>query len=118
MMYFYSFLFGGFLCAVAQILIDYTKLTPARILVLYTVLGVVFTYMGFYNKLKEIFGSGATVPIMGFGNLLANGAIKAMEKDGLIGILRGGLENTAAGISAAILFGVLAAVLFSSKEKK
>ncbi len=118
MMYFYSFLFGGFLCAIAQLLIDFTKLTPARILVLYTVLGVVFTYLGFYNKLKEIFGAGASVPIMGFGNILANGVIKSIGKDGIIGILKGGLEASAAGVSAAILFGVLAAVFFSSKEKK
>ena len=106
------------MCAISQLLIDYTKLTPARILVLYTVLGVLFTYLGFYNKLKEIFGAGASVPIMGFGSLLANGVIKALEKDGLFGVIKGGLEASAAGISAAILFGVLSALVFSSKEKK
>ena len=117
MMYLYSFLFGGFLCAVAQLLIDFTKLTPARILVLYVVLGAVFTYLGFYNKLKEIFGAGASVPIMGFGNLLANGVIKAISKDGFLGIITGGITATAAGISGAVLAGVLFALIFKSKTK-
>lgn len=117
MMYFLSFVFGGFLCAIAQILIDFTKLTPARILVLYVVLGAIFTYLGFYNKLKEIFGAGATVPIMGFGNSLANGVIKAIGKDGLFGIISGGLTATAAGISAAVIAGVFFALIFKSKTK-
>lgn len=117
MTYLLSFLFGGFLCAIAQLLIDFTKLTPARILVLYVVLGTIFTYLGFYNKLKEIFGAGATVPIMGFGNSLANGVIKAIEKDGFFGIITGGLTATSAGISAAVICGVLFALIFNSKTK-
>ena len=112
-----AFLFGGFLCLVAQILIDFTKMTPARILVLYVVLGAVFTYLGFYNKIVEIFGAGASVPIMGFGNLLANGVIKAVNEKGFLGILTGGITATAAGITAAIFFGFVFSLIFSSKEK-
>ena len=112
-----AFLLGGFLCLVAQLLIDYTKMTPARILVLYVVLGAVFTFLGFYNKIVEIFGAGATVPIMGFGNTLANGVIKAINEKGFIGILTGGITATAAGITAAIFFGFVFSLILSSKEK-
>lgn len=117
MIYLYAFLFGGFLCAIAQLLIVYTKMTPARILVLYVVLGVVFTYLKFYDKLVEMFGAGASVPIMGFGNVLANGVIKAIEEKGIMGILTGGITAAAAGISAAIFFGFIFSLIFSSKEK-
>ena len=117
MEYINAFWVGGLICVVGQILIDKTKLTPARILVLYVVLGAIFTYLGFYNKLKEMFGAGASVPIMGFGNLLANGVIKAISKDGFFGIITGGLTATAAGISGAIIAGVLFALIFKSKTK-
>ena len=116
-MYVYSFLFGGFLCLVAQLLIDFTKITPARILVLYVVLGAVFTYLNFYDELVEIFGAGATVPIMGFGHLLAKGVIKGIGEKGLFGILSGGVTAAAAGITAAIFFGFVFSLIFSSKEK-
>ena len=117
MIYLNAFLFGGFLCAIAQLLIVYTKITPARILVLYVVLGVVFTYLKFYDKLVEMFGAGASVPIMGFGNILANGVIKAIEEKGILGILTGGVTAAAAGIAAAIFFGFIFSLIFSSKEK-
>jgi stage V sporulation protein AE len=117
MIYLYSFLFGGFLCAIAQILIDFTKLSPARILVLYVSLGVILTFLGIYNPLVQIFGAGATVPLTGFGNVLANGVLKAISEKGAIGILTGGLTSAAAGITAAIFFGYAFAVIFSPKEK-
>lgn len=117
MIYLYTFLFGGLLCAIAQLLIDFTKMTPARILVLYVVLGALFTYLGFYNKIKEVVGAGASVPIMGFGNTLANGVIKQIAKDGFTGVITGGISATAAGITAAVLFGVIFALIFNSKEK-
>lgn len=117
MIYLYAFLFGGFLCLIAQLLIDYTKLTPARILVLYVVLGVIFTFLKFYDKLVEIFGAGATVPIMGFGNTLANGVIKAIDEKGILGILTGGITAAAAGLASAIFFGFIFSLIFSSKEK-
>lgn len=117
MIYLYSFLFGGFLCAIAQILIDFTKLTPARILVLYVSLGVILTFLGIYNPLVQTFGAGATVPLTGFGNVLANGVLKAISEKGAIGILTGGLTAAAAGITAAIFFGYAFAVIFSPKEK-
>lgn len=117
MIYLYAFLFGGLLCLIAQLFIVYTKVTPARILVSYVVLGVIFTYLGFYDKLTEIFGAGASVPIMGFGNVLANGVKKAILEKGILGILSGGVTAAAAGISAAVFFGFLFSLIFSSKEK-
>lgn len=117
MSYLNAFLFGGFVCAIAQLLIDFTKMTPARILVLYVSAGAILTFLGIYNHLVELFGAGATVPLLGFGNALANGVIKAIGEKGALGILTGGLTACAAGISAAILFGYLFALIFSSKEK-
>jgi stage V sporulation protein AE len=117
MIYLYSFLFGGFLCAIAQLLIDFTKMTPARILVLYVSLGVVLTFLGLYNPLVQIFGAGASVPLTGFGNVLANGVLKAISEKGPIGILSGGLTSASVGITAAIFFGYAFSVIFSPKEK-
>lgn len=117
MSYLNAFLLGGFLCAIAQLLIDFTKMTPARILVLYVTAGVVLTFLGLYNPLVERFGAGATVPLTGFGNALANGVIKAVAEKGLLGVISGGLTACAAGISAAIFFGYVFALVFSSKEK-
>ncbi len=117
MNYLAAFLMGGLLCMAGQILIDRTKLTPARILVGYVVSGVILGALGIYPKLVEIAGAGATVPLSGFGNLLAQGIREAIEKDGLLGVLTGGLTAASGGITAAMLFGLLAAICFRAKEK-
>jgi len=113
----YAFLIGGSLCIVAQILIDKTKLTPARILVAYVVGGVILTAIGLYEPLVTLAGNGATTPLTGFGFSLAKGVEKAVKEKGLIGALTGGLTGTAGGITAAMLFGLTAAILFRSKPK-
>ncbi len=113
----FAFLVGGFLCLIAQILIDKTKLTPARILVAYVVGGVILTAIGLYEPLVNFAGNGATTPLTGFGYSLAKGVEKAVDENGLIGVFTGGLTGTAGGITAAILFGLLAAVFFRSKPK-
>ncbi len=100
-----------------QILIDKTKLTPARILVMYVVAGVVLSAIGVYKPFAEWAGAGATVPLTGFGHLLAEGVKKAVDEKGFLGIIIGGIRNTAGGITAAIFFGFLAAVIFKSKDK-
>ena len=112
-----AFLVGGALCAVGQVLIDYTKLTPARILVAYVVAGVVLGGLGWYQPLIDFAGAGASVPLTGFGSLLAKGVREAVEKDGLPGVLSGGLTASAAGITAAMVFGLLAALIFKPKSK-
>ena len=111
------FAVGGGFCAIGQLLIDYTKLTPARILVSYVVAGVLLTAVGIYEPLIEMAGAGATVPLTGFGYSLAKGVREAVDNYGLIGVLTGGLTGTAAGITAAILFGFLASLLFKSSDK-
>ena len=111
------FVVGGLLCLLAQILIDKTKLTPARILVLYVVAGVILGGIGVYQPLVELAGTGATTPLMGFGYLIAKGVKTAIDEKGLLGILQGGLTATAGGISAALVFGFLAAVVFRGKPK-
>ena len=110
MQYFNAFWMGGLFCAIAQILIDKTKLTPARILVAFVVAGVVLGSLGMYEKLIEIGGAGATVPIIGFGNTLAKGVFKAVDENGFIGIFTGGVTAAAGGITAAVFFGFLSAV--------
>ena len=117
MIFLRAFLVGGLLCAVGQILIDFTKLTPARILVGYVVTGVLLGAVGVYPMLVDFSGAGASVPLSGFGNLLAKGIREAVEKDGLLGILTGGLTSAAGGITAAMLFALLAAVCFPAKDK-
>ncbi len=112
-----AFFVGGAFCLIGQILIDYTKLTPARILVGYVVGGVVLTAIGIYDPLVTFAGAGATVPLTGFGYSLATGAQKAVLEYGLLGALCGGLTATAAGITAAILFGFLAS-LFSKPDRR
>jgi len=112
-----AFVLGGVLCAIGQILIDKTKLTPARILVLYVVSGVALGALGLYEPLVEWGGAGATIPLTGFGNTLAKGVKEAVGKDGLLGALTGGLKASAGGITAAIFFGLLAAVFFKPKDK-
>lgn len=112
-----AFAVGGALCAVAQVFIDKTKLTPARILVAYVCLGVVLSGLGIYQRLVDFAGAGATVPLTGFGHVLAKGVERAVSENGLIGILTGGLTGAAAGISAAIVFGFLIALIAPSRPK-
>ncbi|MEA4965651.1 MAG: stage V sporulation protein AE [Oscillospiraceae bacterium] len=115
--YLKAFLVGGVLCAIAQILIDKTNLTPARILVTYVVCGVILGGAGVYQSLIDWGGAGATIPLTGFGYSLAKGVKTAVQKDGLLGVLTGGLTACAGGIAAAVFFGYLAALFFSSKDK-
>ena len=115
--YLKAFLVGGLLCVVGQILIDRTKLTPARILVAYVVAGVFFSAVGLYEPLVEWAGAGATIPLTGFGHTLAKGVRKAVAEDGLLGVLTGGVSASAAGVTASIIFGYLTALLFKSHEK-
>ena len=117
MEYLKAFLVGGGLCLLGQILIDKTKLTPARILVSYVVIGVVLGGIGLYPKLVDFAGAGASVPLMGFGNLLANGVREAVQEDGFLGIFTGGLKACAGGITAAITAGLLASLLFRDRDK-
>ena len=117
MEYLKAFLFGGLLCAVGQILIDKTKLTPARILTAYVVAGVILGGIGLYEPFANFAGAGATVPLTGFGALLAKGVRQAVASDGALGILTGGLRAAAGGIAAAVFFGFLAALLFDPKDK-
>ncbi len=115
--YIKAFIIGGILCLIGQILIDKTKLTPARILVCYVVTGVVLGAIGVYEPLVEFAGAGASVPLTGFGNNLAKGVREAIDKDGFLGALTGGLKSTAGGITAAITAGLLASLLFKAKDK-
>lgn len=115
--YFWAFIVGGTLCAIAQVLIDRTKLTPARILVLYVCSGVVLTALKLYQPLVDLAGCGATTPLTGFGYTLAKGVEEAVAEKGLFGALTGGLTATAAGITAALGFGCLTALLFNGKPK-
>ncbi len=118
MNYFYAFLVGGILCAIAQILIDKTRLTPARILVLYVCSGVLLTALGIYKRLVDFAGCGATVPLTGFGYAIAQGVEKAVDENGFFGIFTGGLTATSAGITATLVLAILASLIFSSKPKK
>ncbi len=115
--YLKAFLIGGAICAVGQILIDRTKLTPARILVSFVVAGIVLGAVGLYQPFAEWAGAGATVPLTGFGNSLARGAREAVKKDGLLGAFTGGLTAAAGGVSASILFGYFFAVVSKPREK-
>ena len=113
----YVFLIGGLLCMIAQILIDKTNVSPARIMVGYVVAGVVLTGLGLYEPIVEFAGSGATVPIIGFGYSLAKGAKKLVDQRGWLGVLGGGITGTSTGIAAAIVFGMICAVIFKPKAK-
>ena len=115
--YIKAFLVGGAICVIAQLLIDYTKLTPAKILVGYVVLGVLLGGLGLYEPLVEFAGAGATVPLTGFGYTLSKGVKKAVLEDGFLGIFSGGLKATACGITAAILAGLLVSLIFKPKDK-
>ena len=112
-----AFLVGGLLCAIGQVLIDYTKLTPARILTGYVVAGVLLSAVGLYPKLIDWAGGGASVPLTGFGNLLAQGVRDAIQEDGFLGVFTGGLQAAVGGLSAALGFGLLAAICFHPKDK-
>ena len=116
--YLKAFAVGGVLCAIGQLLIDKTKLTPARILTAYVVAGVVLGAVGLYQPLVDWAGAGATVPLTGFGNTLAKGVKQAVESDGLLGVFTGGFTASAAGICAAVFFGIVIALIFKPKEKK
>lgn len=113
-----AFIVGGLICVVGQLLINGTKLTPAHILVLFVTSGVVLQAFGLYEPLVQFAGAGATVPLPGFGYSLAKGAIKGVKESGLIGAFTGGVESTAGGIAAAIVFGYTMAVFFTPKSKK
>ena len=117
MEYLRAFLCGGVLCLIGQILIDRTKLTPARILVIYVTAGVVLSGLGVYQKLADWGGAGATVPLTGFGHLLAKGVKKAVAEQGVLGALTGGVTAAAGGITAAIFFGFLVALVCKPKPK-
>lgn len=115
--YLKAFLFGGLLCLIGQILIDKTKLTPARILVSYVVIGVILGGLGLYQPLVDFAGAGVTVPLTGFGNTLAKGVKEAVNTDGFLGIFTGGLKAAAGGITAAVLAGLIAGFIFKAKDK-
>lgn len=115
--YLKAFLVGGAICAVAQVLIDKTKLTPARILVTYVVAGVILGALGIYDYVVDFAGAGATVPIVGFGYLLSTGVKEAVASEGFLGVFIGGVKAAAGGITAAVVFGYLMALLFKSGDK-
>lgn len=118
MEYLWAFIIGGLFCAIGQVLIDFTKLTPARILVSYVVAGVILGALNLYKPLIDFSGGGATVPLTGFGYLLADGVKKAVDENGFLGIFTGGFTAAAAGICAALVFGFIAACFAKSTPKK
>lgn len=118
MEYLKAFVVGGLICSVGQILIDKTKLTPARILVIFVTTGVILTGLNIYPKIAEFGGAGATVPLTGFGYSLGKGVMKSVKETGFIGAFTGGIEATAGGIAAAIFFAYIIGLLFKPKEKK
>ena len=113
-----AFISGGFICVIAQLLIDFTKLTPARILVLYVSVGVLLYAVGIFEPLKEFFGAGVSVPLIGFGANIGRGIKEAVDKDGLLGVITGGISSSAAGITSALIFGLLASFIFNTKSKR
>ena len=115
--YIKAFVVGGLICVIAQILMDKTKLTPARILVAFVTIGAILGGLNLYDKLVEFGGAGATVPLPGFGYSLAKGVMKEVDNSGLIGVLTGGVKGTAGGITAAIIFGYIMALLSRSRTK-
>lgn len=118
MEYLGAFVVGGILCVIGQLLIDLTKLTPARILVIYVVSGTILTVLGLYEPIVKIGGCGATIPLTGFGYSLGKGVIKGVTEKGLLGAFTGGITATSGGIAAAIFFGFLGTVIFKTKDKK
>lgn len=118
MEYFHAFWVGGLICALVQILLDRTKLMPGRVMVLLVCSGVVLSFLDIYQTFQEFAGAGASVPLLGFGNVLFTGVKEAVDKDGFIGIFKGGFTASAVGISAALIFGYLASWIFEPKMKK
>ncbi|MFZ5352467.1 MAG: stage V sporulation protein AE [Bacillota bacterium] len=116
--YLKAFLIGGIICVIGQLLMDHTRLTPARILVIFVTSGVILQGAGLYQKLIDFGGAGASIPLPGFGYALAKGAVEDVKKLGIIGAFTGGIKATAGGIAGAVFFGYLMAVLFSPKSKK
>ncbi len=116
-MYVKAFLVGGLICTIGQILIDKTKITPARILVSFVVVGVFLTVFGVYEHVVDFAGAGATVPIIGFGYTLGKGVLKGISEHGLLGVFTGGVSSAAGGIAAAVIFGYLIALIFKPKSK-
>ena len=112
-----AFIVGGIICAVGQVLIDFTKLTPARILTGFVVAGVILSAVGLYKPLADFAGAGASVPLTGFGHTLAEGVRKAIDKDGFLGVFTGGLTASAAGITTALIAGFGASLAFKQKDK-
>ena len=117
LMYIKVFLVGGLLCLVGQVLIDYTKLTPARILTIYVVAGVALSALGLYQPLVDWAGAGASVPLTGFGHTLAKGIRQAVAEKGLLGVFTGGFSAAAAGLCAAVFFGLIVSLVFKPKDK-
>ena len=115
--YIKAFLVGGAICVIAQLLIDYTKLTPAKILVSFVVLGVILGGIGLYEPMVEFAGAGASVPLLGFGNTLARGVREAVAEKGFLGVLTGGLKATAGGITVAIVSGLIVSLIFKPRDK-
>ena len=113
-----AFVVGGFICIIGQILIDKTKLTPARILVIYVTVGTILGGLGIYKYLVDFAGCGATVPLLGFGNNLAKGTIEAIQEKGFLGVFTGGLKASAGGVAAAVFFGYIASLISKPKMKK
>ena len=116
--YINAFWVGGLICALAQILLDRTKMLPGRVMVLLVCLGAVISFFGLYEPFAKYAGAGATVPLLGYGNILMEGIKEAVDKDGFIGLFKGGFTNGAVGCSAALIFGYIASLLFKSKVKK
>ena len=117
MIFLYAFFVGGIICVIGQLLIDLTKMTPARILVLFVCLGVLFGAFGWYDKLVDFAGAGATIPLTGFGNSLANGVKEAIQQYGFIGIITGGLTACAGGVTVAVLSGLVVSMIARPKDK-
>lgn len=118
MMFLKAFIVGGLICVIGQLLIDLTKLTPARILVLFVCLGVLLGGLGIYPRLVDFAGAGATVPLTGFGNALAEGVREAVRKDGFLGVITGGFQACAAGVTVAMISGLIVALICKPKDKQ
>jgi stage V sporulation protein AE len=116
--YINAFWVGGAICAMCQILLDRTKMLPGRVMVLLVCLGTVISFFGLYEPLADYAGAGATVPLLGYGNILMKGVKEAVDKDGFIGLFKGGFTNGAVGCSAALIFGYIASLIFKSKMTK